>query len=314
MKGFGVEHLKNGIIASGAILQYLIMTQHTQIGHVTSLARIERISMSAWISSRCAAGVDGSMNDGGSSLLNVIDKTISPMGARLLKRWLVFPLKDVQPINERLNVVEYFFRQPDFKELIEEQLHLIGDLERIISKVAVGRVSPREVVALKVALQAIEPIKAACMDADNASLNHIGEQLNICQFIRDRIDREIDNDPPLLINKGGVIKSGVSAELDELRRIAYSGKDYLLQIQQRESELTEIPSLKIGYNNVFGYYIEVRNTHRDKVPAEWIRKQTLANAERYITQELKEYEEKILARRTRYWYWKHNSMQSWYNL
>ena len=191
-------------------------------------------------------------------------------------------------------MVEYFFRQPDFKELIEEQLHLIGDLERIISKVAVGRVSPREVVALKVALQAIEPIKAACMDADNASLNHIGEQLNICQFIRDRIDREIDNDPPLLINKGGVIKSGVSAELDELRRIAYSGKDYLLQIQQRESELTEIPSLKIGYNNVFGYYIEVRNTHKDKVPAEWIRKQTLANAERYITQELKEYEEKIL--------------------
>ena len=200
----------------------------------------------------------------------------------------------MQPINERLNVVEYFFRQPDFKELIEEQLHLIGDLERIISKVAVGRVSPREVVALKVALQAIEPIKAACMDADNASLNHIGEQLNICQSIRDRIDREIDNDPPLLINKGGVIKSGVSAELDELRRIAYSGKDYLLQIQQRESELTEIPSLKIGYNNVFGYYIEVRNTHKDKVPAEWIRKQTLANAERYITQELKEYEEKIL--------------------
>lgn len=203
-------------------------------------------------------------------------------------------MKDVQPINERLNVVEYFFRQPDFKELIEEQLHLIGDLERIISKVAVGRVSPREVVALKVALQAIEPIKAACMDADNASLNHIGEQLNICQSIRDRIDREIDNDPPLLINKGGVIKSGVSAELDELRQIAYSGKDYLLQIQQRESELTEIPSLKIGYNNVFGYYIEVRNTHKDKVPAEWIRKQTLANAERYITQELKEYEEKIL--------------------
>ena len=190
--------------------------------------------------------------------------------------------------------MEYFFRQPDFKELIEEQLHLIGDLERIISKVAVGRVSPREVVALKVALQAIEPIKAACMDADNASLNHIGEQLNICQSIRDRIDREIDNDPPLLINKGGVIKSGVSAELDELRQIAYSGKDYLLQIQQRESELTEIPSLKIGYNNVFGYYIEVRNTHKDKVPAEWIRKQTLANAERYITQELKEYEEKIL--------------------
>ena len=295
LKGFGVEHLKNGIIASGAILQYLIMTQHTQIGHVTSLARIEEDKY-VRLDKFTVRSLElmGSMNDGGSSLLNVIDKTISPMGARLLKRWLVFPLKDVQPINERLNVVEYFFRQPDFKELIEEQLHLIGDLERIISKVAVGRVSPREVVALKVALQAIEPIKAACMDADNASLNHIGEQLNICQFIRDRIDREIDNDPPLLINKGGVIKSGVSAELDELRRIAYSGKDYLLQIQQRESELTEIPSLKIGYNNVFGYYIEVRNTHKDKVPAEWIRKQTLANTERYITQELKEYEEKIL--------------------
>ena len=295
LKGFGVEHLKNGIIASGAILQYLIMTQHTQIGHVTSLARIEE-NKYVRLDKFTVRSLElmGSMNDGGSSLLNVIDKTISPMGARLLKRWLVFPLKDVQPINERLNVVEYFFRQPDFKELIEEQLHLIGDLERIISKVAVGRVSPREVVALKVALQAIEPIKAACMDADDASLNHIGEQLNICQFIRDRIDREIDNDPPLLINKGGVIKSGVSAELDELRRIAYSGKDYLLQIQQRESELTEIPSLKIGYNNVFGYYIEVRNTHKDKVPAEWIRKQTLANAERYITQELKEYEEKIL--------------------
>ena len=295
LKGFGVEHLKNGIIASGAILQYLIMTQHTQIGHVTSLARIEEDKY-VRLDKFTVRSLElmGSMNDGGSSLLNVIDKTISPMGARLLKRWLVFPLKDVQPINERLNVVEYFFRQPDFKELIEEQLHLIGDLERIISKVAVGRVSPREVVALKVALQAIEPIKAACMDADNASLNHIGEQLNICQSIRDRIDREIDNDPPLLINKGGVIKSGVSAELDELRQIAYPGKDYLLQIQQRESELTEIPSLKIGYNNVFGYYIEVRNTHKDKVPAEWIRKQTLANAERYITQELKEYEEKIL--------------------
>ena len=295
LKGFGVEHLKNGIIASGAILQYLIMTQHTQIGHVTSLARIEEDKY-VRLDKFTVRSLElmGSMNDGGSSLLNVIDKTISPMGARLLKRWLVFPLKDVQPINERLNVVEYFFRQPDFKELIEEQLHLIGDLERIISKVAVGRVSPREVVALKVALQAIEPIKAACMDADNASLNHIGEQLNICQSIRDRIDREIDNDPPLLINKGGVIKSGVSAELDELCQIAYSGKDYLLQIQQRESELTEIPSLKIGYNNVFGYYIEVRNTHKDKVPAEWIRKQTLANAERYITQELKEYEEKIL--------------------
>ena len=295
LKGFGVEHLKNGIIASGAILQYLIMTQHTQIGHITSLARIEEDKY-VRLDKFTVRSLEliGSMNDGGSSLLNVIDKTISPMGARLLKRWLVFPLKDVLPINERLNVVEYFFRQPDFKELIEEQLHLIGDLERIISKVAVGRVSPREVVALKVALQAIEPIKEACMEADNASLNRIGEQLNICKSIRDRIEKEINNDPPLLINKGGVMKPGVSDELDELRQIAYSGKDYLLQIQQRESELTEIPSLKIGYNNVFGYYIEVRNTHKDKVPQEWIRKQTLANAERYITQELKEYEEKIL--------------------
>ena len=295
LKGFGVEHLKNGIIASGAILQYLIMTQHTQIGHITSLARIEEDKY-VRLDKFTVRSLElmGSMNDGGSSLLDVIDKTISPMGARLLKRWMVFPLKDAKPINGRLDVVEYFFRKPEFKGVIEEQLHLIGDLERIISKVAVGRVSPREVVALKVALQAIEPIKEACMDADNASLNHIGGQLDICRSIRDRIEREINNDPPLLVNKGGVIKSGVNAELDELRRIAYSGKDYLLQIQQRESELTGIPSLKIGYNNVFGYYIEVRNVHKDKVPQEWIRKQTLVNAERYITQELKEYEEKIL--------------------
>ena len=290
LKGFGVEHLKNGIIASGAILQYLTMTQHTQIGHITSLARIEEDKY-VRLDKFTVRSLEliGSMNDGGSSLLNVIDRTISPMGARLLKR-----LKDEKPINDRLNVVEYFFRQPDFKELIEEQLHLIGDLERIISKVAVGRVSPREVVQLKVALQAIEPIKQACLEADNASLNRIGEQLNLCISIRDRIAKEINNDPPLLINKGGVIKDGVNEELDELRRISYSGKDYLLQIQQRESEQTGIPSLKVAYNNVFGYYIEVRNIHKDKVPQEWIRKQTLVNAERYITQELKVYEEKIL--------------------
>ena len=295
LKGFGVEHLKNGIIASGAILQYLTMTQHTQIGHITSLARIEEDKY-VRLDKFTVRSLEliGSMNDGGSSLLNVIDRTISPMGARLLKRWMVFPLKDEKPINDRLNVVEYFFRQPDFKELIEEQLHLIGDLERIISKVAVGRVSPREVVQLKVALQAIEPIKQACLEADNASLNLIGEQLNRCISIRDRIAKEINNDPPLLINKGGVIKDGVNEELDELRRISYSGKDYLLQIQQRESEQTGIPSLKVAYNNVFGYYIEVRNIHKDKVPQEWIRKQTLVNAERYITQELKVYEEKIL--------------------
>ena len=295
LKGFGVEHLKNGIIASGAILQYLTMTQHTQIGHITSLARIEEDKY-VRLDKFTVRSLEliGNMNDGGSSLINVIDRTISPMGARLLKRWMVFPLKDEKPINERLNVVEYFFRQPDFKELIEEQLHLIGDLERIISKVAVGRVSPREVVQLKVALQAIEPIKQACMEADNASLNRIGEQLNLCISIRDRIAKEIKNDPPLLINKGGVIQDGVNADLDELRQISYSGKDYLLKIQQRESEETGIPSLKVAYNNVFGYYIEVRNVHKDKVPPEWIRKQTLVNAERYITQELKEYEEKIL--------------------
>ncbi|SHF13083.1 DNA mismatch repair protein MutS [Bacteroides luti] len=295
LKGFGVEHLKFGIIASGAILQYLDITQHTQIGHITSLSRIEEdrfVRLDKYTVR--SLEIISSMNDGGKSLLDVIDKTISPMGARMLKRWMVFPLKDEKPINDRLNVVEYFFREPEFKELIEEQLHLIGDLERIISKVAVGRVSPREVVQLKVALQAIEPIKEACLKADNPSLNRIGDQLNLCLSIRDKIEKEVNNDPPLLINKGGVIKNGVDSDLDELRKIAYSGKDYLLQIQQRESEITGIPSLKIAYNNVFGYFIEVRNTHKDKVPQEWIRKQTLVNAERYITQELKEYEEKIL--------------------
>ena len=295
LKGFGVEHLKNGIIASGAILQYLDMTQHYQIGHITSLARIEEDKY-VRLDKFTVRSLEliGSMNEGGTSLLDVIDHTISPMGARLLKRWIVFPLKDVKPINERLDVVEYFFREPDFKDFIEEKLHLIGDLERIVSKAAVGRISPREVVQLKVALQAIEPIKNACLNADNESLRKIGEQLNLCASIRDKIAKEINNDPPLLVNKGGVIADGVNQELDELRHIAYSGKDYLLQVQQRKSELTGIPSLKIAYNNVFGYYIEVRNTHKDKVPADWIRKQTLVNAERYITQELKEYEEKIL--------------------
>ncbi len=295
LKGFGVEHLKNGIIAAGAILQYLDMTQHYQIGHITSLVRIEEeryVRLDKFTVH--SLELIGSMNEGGTSLLDVIDHTISPMGARLLKRWMVFPLKEVKPINARLDVVEYFFREPDFKDFIEEKLHLIGDLERIVSKAAVGRISPREVVQLKVALQAIEPIKNACLNADNESLRRIGEQLNLCVSIRDKIAKEIVNDPPLLVNKGGVIADGVNAELDELRRISYSGKDYLLQIQQREIEQTGIPSLKIAYNNVFGYYIEVRNTHKDKVPPEWIRKQTLVNAERYITQELKEYEEKIL--------------------
>lgn len=295
LKGFGVEHLKNGIIASGAILQYLDMTQHYQISHITSLARIEA-DRYVRLDKFTVRSLEllGSMNDGGTSLLDVIDHTICPMGARLLKRWVVFPLKDVKPINERLDVVEYFFREPDFKDFIEDKLHFIGDLERIISKAAVGRISPREMVQLKVALQAIEPIKNACLNADNDSLHRIGEQLNLCVSIRDKIAKEIAADPPLLVNKGGVIADGVNKELDELRQIAYSGKDYLLHIQQRESEITGIPSLKVAYNNVFGYYIEVRNAHKDKVPAEWIRKQTLVNAERYITQELKEYEEKIL--------------------
>ena len=295
LKGFGVEQLRNGVIAAGAILQYLEMTQHNQIGHITSLARIEEDKF-VRLDKFTVRSLEliGSMNEGGCSLMEVMDKTISPMGARLLKRWMVFPLKEEKLINDRLNVVEYFFKDPEFRDLMEEQLRRIGDLERILSKVAVGRVSPREVVQLKIALQAIEPIKEACLQADNASLNRIGEQLNLCASIRDRIDKEVNNDPPLLINKGGVIKSGINEELDELRRIAYSGKDYLLQIQQRESELTGIPSLKIAFNSVFGYYIEVRNIHKDKVPQEWIRKQTLVNAERYITQELKEYEEKIL--------------------
>ena len=295
LKGFGVEHLKSGIIASGALLYYLDITQHTQLGHITALARIEeegyvRLDKFTVRSLELA----GTMNEGGSSLLQIIDRTTSPMGARLLRRWVLFPLKDVRPINDRLAVVEYFFRHPEVKETLEEQLMLIGDLERIISKVAVGRVNPREVAQLKVALQALEPIKAACMKSDEPSLHKIGEQLNPCELLRKRIEREINVDPPTLLNRGGIIQTGVNAELDELREIAYSGKDYLLKLQHRESEITGIPSLKISFNNVFGYYIEVRNTHKDKVPETWIRKQTLVNAERYITQELKEYEEKIL--------------------
>lgn len=295
LKGFGIQHLKLGIIASGAILYYLDQTQHTHISHITSLARIEeeryvRLDKFTVRSLELVCA----MNEDGKSLLDVIDKTISPMGSRLLRRWILFPLKDVKPIQERQDVVEYFFRHPEVKELLDEQLEQIGDLERIISKVAVGRVTLREVVQLKIALQALEPIKEACMASNEPSLCRIGEQLNVCALIRDRIDREIQPDPPSLVNKGGVIAKGVNEELDELRSIAYSGKDYLLQVQQRESEKTGIPSLKIAFNNVFGYYIEVRNAHKDKVPADWIRKQTLVNAERYITEELKEYEEKIL--------------------
>lgn len=295
LKGFGVQHLTNGIIASGAILHYLDITQHSQIGHITSLSRIEedRYVRLDKFTVRSLELID-TIAEGGKSLLSILDRTISPMGARLLKRWIVFPLKDKSPIEDRLNVVEDLFREPDLRDLLEQQISLIGDLERIISKVAVGRVNPREVVQLKVALTAIEPIKEACMKSRNISLAKIGEQLNTCALIRDKISRELQQDPPSLLNRGGVIAQSVSEELDELRRIAYSGKDYLIQIQQREIEKTGITSLKISYNNVFGYYIEVRNTHKDKVPEEWIRKQTLVNAERYITQELKEYEGKIL--------------------
>ncbi|MDR0748346.1 MAG: DNA mismatch repair protein MutS, partial [Tannerellaceae bacterium] len=295
LKGFGVQHLQSGIIASGAILHYLDITQHHQISHITSLARIEeeRYVRLDKFTVRSLELV-GTMNEGGTSLLNIIDKTVSPMGSRMLRRWLLFPLKDVKPIQERQDVAEYFFKHPETKELLETHLRQTGDLERIISKVAVGRVSPREVVQLKVALRAIEPVKESCEQSGEPGLLRIGEQLNVCPIIRNRIEKEINPDPPLLISKGGVIAKGVDAELDELRAIAYSGKDYLLQVQQRESERTGIPSLKIAFNNVFGYYIEVRNTHKDKVPPEWIRKQTLVNAERYITEELKEYEEKIL--------------------
>ena len=295
LKGFGVEHLKSGVIASGAILQYLEQTLHTQIGHITSLSRIEEdkyVRMDKFTIR--SLELMGTMQEGGVSLLDVIDRTVSPMGGRLLRRWVVFPLKDERPINERLDIVDYFFREPEFRQCVDEQLHQIGDLERIISKVAVGRVSPREVVQLKRALTALQPIKTACEQAQNEALRRVGEQLNICETLRDRIGREIENDPPQLVNKGGVIRTGVNSELDELRNIAYSGKDYLLKIQQREAQLTGINSLKIGFNNVFGYYLEVRNTYKDQVPQNWIRKQTLAQAERYITPELKEYEEKIL--------------------
>ncbi len=295
LKGFGVENLKLGIVASGAILHYLDMTQHTQISHITHLSRIEEDKY-VWLDQFTIRNLElyGTMHEGGKTLVNIIDRTITPMGARLLKRWVAFPLKDVKPIEERLNIVDEFFRSPDLKETLDVNMSVIGDLERVISKVAVGRVTPREVVQLKVALGAILPIKEACLASDNDGLRRIGEQLNPCPNIREKIERTITMDPPNMLNRGGVIANGVSAELDDLRNISHSGKDYLLQLQQRESERTGIPSLKVSYNNVFGYYIEVRNTHKDKVPEDWIRKQTLTAAERYITQELKEYEEKIL--------------------
>ena len=295
LKGFGVDHLNNGVVAAGAILQYLEITQHTQINHITSLARIEEdkyVRMDRFTIR--SLELIAPMNEDGSSLLNVIDNTITPMGGRMLRRWMVFPLKDEKPINERLDVVDYLFREPDFRECINEQFHRIGDLERIISKVAVGRVSPREVVQLKNALMAIQPVKTACLYAKSDTLKRIGEQLNLCESLRDRIEKEIQPDPPQLVNKGDVIALGFNQELDDLRSIRDNGKQYLIEIQEKEIAQTGITSLKIGFNNVFGYYLEVRNTFKDKVPENWIRKQTLAQAERYITPELKEYEEKIL--------------------
>ena len=295
LKGFGISHLRSGVVAAGAVLHYLGVTLHTQISHIRNISRIEE-ERYVRLDKFTIRSLEllGSMHDGGSSLLSVVDRTLTAMGARLLKRWMVFPLKDKKPIDERLDIVEYYFREPAFRELVEENLQLIGDLERIIAKVAAGRVSPRELVQLKLALQAVEPIKYACENSDNEVLKQIGKQLDCCAVIRDRIANELVPEPPMLLNKGGVVGDGVNEQLDELRAIAYHGKDYLMQLQQRESERTGIPSLKISFNNVFGYYIEVRNTYKENVPAEWIRKQTLVNAERYITQELKEYEEKIL--------------------
>lgn len=295
LKGFGVEHLTLGVVAAGVIMQYLEMTQHTNIGHITSLRRIEE-DRYVRLDKFTIRSLEllGSMQEDGSSLLDVIDRTTTAMGARMLKRWTVFPLRDVATIGKRLDVVETFFRKPDFRQVIDEQLHRIGDIERIISKVAVGRVSPREVVQMKLALQALVPVKSACLSSDCEEIRSMGDRLNLCESLRDRIEREIQSDPPLLVAKGDVIASGYSEELDELRSISRGGRDYLLKIQEEEAARTGIQSLKVGYNNVFGYYLEVRNTYKDAVPQEWIRKQTLANAERYITQELKEYEEKIM--------------------
>ncbi|MDR0371767.1 MAG: DNA mismatch repair protein MutS, partial [Prevotellaceae bacterium] len=294
LKGFGVENLSYGVVAAGAVLHYLDLTHHQLTGHITQLSRIEEDNY-VWLDRFTVRSLElySTMNENGRTLLHVLDRTISPMGARMMKRWIAFPLKNLKPIVERQMTVEYFFKHPDLKELFEQQIALIGDLERLISKAAVGRINPREVVQLKVALRAIEPIKQACAGSENPNLQQMGDRLDACAIIADKIDKEINSDPPSMLNKGNVVRQNVDSELDELRNLAYSGKDYLNKIQERESQATGIP-LKISFNNVFGYYIEVRNTHKDKVPNEWIRKQTLVNAERYITQELKEYEEKIL--------------------
>ena len=294
LKGFGIHQMHDAIVAAGAILHYLDITQHQRIGHITSISRIEedryvRLDRFTVRNLELVSPLD----EDGKSLLDVLDRTVTPMGSRTLHRWLLFPLKDIKQINERLNVVDAFFRMPEEREELHDQLAHVGDLERLISKVAADRIGPREMLQIRNALQAVAPIKRICLSAEEPALRAIGEQLNECETIRERITREIREDASVAA-RGEYILAGVDSELDELRSIAYSGKDYLLKIQQRESQATGIPSLKIGYNNVFGYYIEVTNTHRDKVPGEWIRKQTLVNAERYITQELKEYEEKIL--------------------
>ena len=295
MKGFGVDDLHSGLVAAGAILQYLKNTMHTQIAHITVLRRIEE-ERYVRLDKFTVRSLEllFPMQEGGRSLLDVLDRTVTPMGARMLKRWVVFPLKDQKAITHRLDMAEYYFREPAFRDLVDRQFSLVGDLERIISKVAVGRATPRDLNQLKMALQALKPVKEACTVTDNPAMQSIGERMELCEAMSERIAHEISNDPPLLVSKGGVIRDGVDPELDELRQIAFSGKDYLLKIQEREAQQTGISSLKIGYNNVFGYYLEVRNTYKDHVPAEWVRKQTLAQAERYITQELKEYEEKIL--------------------
>ncbi len=300
LKGYGIQSMPSAIVASGAILHYLDITQHTRISHINTISRIdeERYVRLDRFTVRNLELVQ-SLGEDGKSLLDVIDRTVSPMGARMLRRWLLFPLKDVAAINSRLDIVEYFFRDPDTRDEMSRQLTAVGDLERLISKVAVGRISPREVVQLRNAASAIAPVRRLCIDSDLPALHTIGEQLNPCQGMIDRISAEIVDDAPAALNRGAVVRPGVDPELDELRDIAYRGKDYLAHIQQRESEATGIASLKIGFNNVFGYYIEVTNTHKDKVPPQWVRKQTLVNAERYITPELKEYEEKILTAQDR---------------
>lgn len=294
LKGFGVEHMHDAVVAAGAILQYLEITQHTQTAHITSISRIESESFVRLDKFTVRSlELTGSINEDGISLLDVIDRTSTPMGARLLRRWTLFPSRHIDTIKKRQDVVESFFRMPDTRDRILECMQSIGDLERLVSKVSVRRISPREVVQLRVSLDAVERIREACVQTDNTVLSEMAEQIDVCAEIKQRIARQLVPNPPVAVGRGEVIADGVDSQLDELRHIAYQGKDYLLQIQQREIEATGIQSLKIGYNNVFGYYLEVRNTYRDKVPQEWIRKQTLVSAERYITQELKEYEEKI---------------------